>query len=240
MATKRPTKPRQTLLQEASDPSTDPAILRELADSKNEALRRAAIRNPSLPEDAWRKALMQGEPVAWANPMAHFYLLAWTPREDDERTLELAAQMARSLLLREPNLISQESKALLNAKLQEWWSTTDSAANMMIFLAGWAYAKRVGSPEHREVVRILVLCVRTYRNLTDGDHQALDLLDAWCADGKDRHKEAYALASSTAVINTVRFTKDALTSMLSMIYAKPYRPLADLIRREMPLPPVVE
>jgi hypothetical protein len=44
--------------------------------------------------------------------------------------------------------------------------------------------------EHREVVRILVLCVRTAPNLTTEDRQALDLLEAWSAGGEDRRKEA--------------------------------------------------
>jgi hypothetical protein len=67
MATKRPVKPLQILLQEASDPDTDPARLRELARHK-EAVRRAVWRNPSVPEDVWRDALLWGKPRGVGQP----------------------------------------------------------------------------------------------------------------------------------------------------------------------------
>jgi hypothetical protein len=239
------------LLKEATDPATDPERLRELAQMMSEAVRRAVSKNPSVPEDVWGDALLQGWPEAWDNPMAPIYILTWTPREDNPDTLEDAIQVSTFALWKHPERCSLEGKALLNAKLQEWWATSEEADDMMNFLGRWVKEENGGSQEHREVVRVLVLCVRTTPDLTDDDRQALDLLEVWCAGGKDQRKEAYALASSQPVkyaywsaINPFN-----MGSTLSQVFrgvawtkeakAEHERLRADLIRREMPLPPVV-
>lgn len=256
MATKLPTKPRRTLLQEASDPSTDPERLRELAEHKNKAVQRVAIRNPSVPENLWRTALLIGEPEAWDNPMAPLYLLAWTPRENDLRTVDVSARLVVYALWETPERCSPEGKALLAAKVQEWWDTFESASDMMGFLGRWAVTKGKDSAEHREVVRILILCVRTVPNLTTEDRQALDLLEAWTAGGEDRRYEAEDLADLMAVKDACRFSLapwsnawNALFEVLVVVVsdkkgaerrkaqAEHQRQMADVIRQAMPLPP---
>jgi hypothetical protein len=188
--------------------------------------------------------------------MAPLYLLTWTPRQDDPSTLGQEARWATARLWEAPERISSEGKALLAAKVQEWWATSESAEDMMWFLRGWAQGE--GSPEHREVVRLLVLCVRTVPDLTDKDRQALDLLEALAAGGEDQRKKAYDLAESMAVqlvtdfaqdllidpaLTVEEVTKNVASSKKGMGYkeakAEHKRFLADLIRQAMPLPPVV-
>jgi hypothetical protein len=242
------------LLQEASDPSTAPERLRELGLYHDQDVQRAAWKNPSLPEDVWRTVLLGGKPEAWANPMTPIYLLAWTPREDDPSTPEYAAPFATQALWDEPDRCCPEGKALLAAKVQEWWATSEDSEVMIRFLGWWAQAKGDDSTEHREVVRITVLCVRTAPDLTASDLKALDLLEAWCAGGADRRYETKALISSQAVTDTALFAQssfspwNAVYEMLSAVgrmadnEAKDEQSsmLADLIRRERPLPPVAE
>lgn len=247
-------------LQEAADPSTDPERLRDLVEhgdddeDKDWAVYQAAIRNPSVPEDVWRMALLRGRPEAWSNPMAPLYLLAWTPRQDDPNVLERGARYATFPLWREPDRCSLEGKALLGAKVQAWWTTSENAVNMMELLGWWAAAKENESVEHLEVLRILVLCVRTAPNLTPNDRQALDLLEAWSAGGADRRKEAYFLVDSEAVKCTIRFawksSKGPWIAMYEVLGTIRHtageqagnehdRLMADVIRGAMPLPPVV-
>jgi hypothetical protein len=249
-------------LQEASDPTTDPERLRELARQKAWAVLLAVWRNPSLPEDVWREAVFSIFPEAWDNPIAPIYLLAWTPREQDAgRTLVHAVRWTTVALWRNPERCSSEGKALLAAKVQEWWATSEESEDMMDYLGEWAKAKGDDSPEHREVVRMVVLCVRTAPDLHREDRQALDLLEAWAAGGQDLRKKAQVLASSEAVTDTVAFALQqswrplyaineviiansvALTNQgkeLQEAETENSRRLADVIRQAMPLPPVVE
>jgi hypothetical protein len=255
MATKRPARPRRTPLQEAYNTSTAPERLEELADHEDEEVQEAAWKNPSLPEDAWREVLLRGEPVAWDNPMASFYVLAWTPRENDPTTLEEAVQWATQALWEEPERCSSEGKALIAAKVQAWWSTSEDVEEMTIFLGDWVRAKGDESIEHREVVRILVLCVRTVPDLTDEDRRALDLINAWTAGGEDRRNEAQALASSQVIQDVCRLLQHPSNGSSHTIFtvlkaieiaageqarAEHSRLMADVIRRAMPLPPVVD
>lgn len=245
-------------LQEATDPATDPERLRELVWHDNREVRRAVFRNPSVPEDVWRKFLLRGDPEAWDNPMAPFYLLAWTPHKDDPSTLEHGARRAMFDLWGDPERCSPEGKALLNAKVQAWWATSENAPSMMELLGLYAKAKDKGSAEHRQVVSLLVHCVRTAPRLTDGDRQALDLLEAWTMGGENPNNKAKGLAASQAVKDTVLFARDSRNSPWYTInkvlqavasdkegakrqgaIAEHERLLADVIRREMPLPPVV-
>jgi hypothetical protein len=248
MATNRPVKPHRTLLEEAADPATDPERLRELANINGGVeVQRAAWRNPSLPEDLWREVLLEGYPEAWANPMAPLYVLTWTPRQDKPSDLESGARWAAYALWEDPGRCSPEGKALLASKLTEWWTTSQSPTQMMMLLGWWAQ-KGDGSVEHLEVVRITVLCVRMAPDLTDEDRRALDILEAWATGGEDRRNEARDLPSSIAVKNAWRVAVDSSTGPSFTIYEllrclasreEPQRLLADVIRREMPLPPVV-
>jgi len=234
--------------------------LRELAEHENEAVQRAALKNPALPEDVWREQLLFGMPEAWDNPLAPICLLVWTPQEGDRYPLELAIRLATHALWKEPDRLSSKGKALLNTKILEWWATSVSAIHMIEFLWPLAYSKGSGSPEHKELVRIIVLCVRTMPRLNAKDRQALDLLEAWCAGGEDQRLRAETLASSNPVQLTVEFAKDpwvsyyAWGSIFAVLkefevgkdgtkredaMAKQNLLLADLIRREMPLPPQV-
>jgi hypothetical protein len=240
----------EDLLKEATDPATDPERLRVLAYHEDEAVQRAAWRNPSLPETVWRWALLEGNPEAWANPMAPLYVLAW----DDPSTFESAARWATYELWQDPERCSSEGKALLAAKVQEGWTTSINTIDMLWLLGKWVQAKGNGSPEHREVVRILVRCVRTAPNLTDKDRQALDFLKTWCMGGEYQIKESYELAFSTVVKSVIKFSDDfcspewyAVQDILVAVErqagkearAEHERLLADLIRQEMLLPPVV-
>jgi hypothetical protein len=250
----------EDLLKEASDPATDPERLRELARHQDVDVQRAARKNPSLPEDICREALLRGEPEAWANPMAPLYVLTWTPRKNEMRTVEAGARLATWSLWETPERCSAEGKVLINNKIQEWWAICEWANDMIKFLGWWAKAKGKGSPEHRETMRILVLCVRTTPDLTDGDSQALDLFEAWSKGRNVRNKEAKTLAQSMPVKETIAFALDprnaswaasahyVIREVLQVIERKAgkeakdehERHLADLIRREMPLPPVVD
>jgi hypothetical protein len=259
MATKRPAKPRMDPLQEAADPNTDPERLRGLVQHDTWEVARAAIMNPSLPDDAWRKEFVGESPEAWANPMAPFYLLTWTQSEDDSLQLSGIARLTAFVVWRNPERCSPEGKALLDVKLEEWWVASEHATSMMSFLMEWGQAKGIGSPEHREVVRLLVLCVRTAPDLSVKDLKALDLLEAWTAGGKDQRKKAGTLADFGSVIDTALFAQDPSKSAWNAIrtaveavanynqgtkreeaIAEHNRLLADVIRRERPVPPVVD
>jgi hypothetical protein len=257
------TPPRKTLpslQKEASDPATDPERLRELSQYHHVSVPRAAMMNPSLPEDVWRKDLLQGQPEAWANPMAPFYVLTWTPREDDVHTLEHAALRATKLLWKAPKRSYPEGKALLAAKVQEWWATSEESEDMMRLLKWWVEPKGNGSPEHREAVRILIRCARTAPDLTHVDLQALHRLEDWSQGGEDcRSKVQDEVPSSSLAEDVCAFAWDpsygpwyALDQVLNVVAsnkegaerqrakAEHDRLMADLIRREMPVPPVVE
>jgi hypothetical protein len=235
------------LLKEALDPATDPERLRDLARHKDVEVRQAVWKNPSVPEDVWRTAFLGGWPEAWDNPMAPIYVLTWTPHKEDFRPLGEAALHLTSTLWIEPKRCSPEGKALLAAKMQEEWSTSALASDMITFLGWWARIKGDGSVEHREVVRILVLCVRTMSNLTKEDRQALDLLKAWSEGGADRRKKARDLADSEAVKDTVLFARNSRHTSLDAIQEvliadediiRKQAMLADLIRRNKPMPPL--
>jgi hypothetical protein len=246
------------LLQEAADPATEPERLRRLADHEDVEVQRAALRNPAVPEDVWREALLEGSPEAWANPMASLYMLTWTPRENESITPEKRASWVTIALWVDPERCSPEGKALIATKLQEWWASSDSATILISFLGAWAKANGNNSAEHREVVRIVVLCVRTVPDLTDEDQQALDVLEQWSRDGAGRRAEIDALDYSESVECAVKFAQDlsftpwrvireveeafACTSDKEFVKAEAEhsRLLADLIRQEMPLPPTAD
>jgi len=235
--------------------------LRYLANHKREDVRLAAIQNPGVPEDVWRKALLEGLPEAWSNPMAPIYLLVWSPQPGDQMTLKDATYWTAIRLLKNPARCSPDGKVLLNVQLINWWAASVSAWTMMSYIWKWASTKPNGSDEHKAVVRITVRCVRTIPDLPARDRQALDLLDAWGAGGEDRRGEAYFLASLTSVLTTTQFAQnpsifydgwDLIANVLRKVTvgkegterkeakAEQNRLLADLIRREMPLPPQFE
>jgi hypothetical protein len=250
----------ESLIQEASDPETDPERLGELATSREVAVERAAWKNPNLPEEVWRRALLHGAPEAWANPMAPFYLLSWIPREDDWRTLEVAAQSATVRLWIEPERCSVEGKQLLAAKFMEWWATSESAADMMAFLGRWASSREIGSQEQKNVIQILVQCVKTTPNLTRKDLNLLHSIEQWSKGlqqdppkfvGDDHSKPVWQMHQ--AIENyffSYRFTVNAVLEEVACNksknrYSEAYqkaeaehnRFLVDLIRQEMPIPP---
>lgn len=260
MATKRPPKTRRTLLQEASDPATDPARLRELAETENDdAVCRAALRNPSVPEDLWRTFFVDGWPEAWDNPMTPFYLIAWTSRSEEENEISNSARWATEALWENPKRCSPEGKALMDAKFQEWWVTSTNGMLMSVSIGLWAWAKGKDSPEHRKAVRIFVDCVRTIPSLEDEDCQALDFLQDWSEGGEDLRMKANDLNCLKAVSGTVRFAADPSFDAWHIFhelrihtYSQNYvsarrqeaedehdRQMADVIRRKMPLPPGV-
>jgi hypothetical protein len=250
-------------IQEASDPETDPERLQELTQPKYYQVHRSLWKNPNLPEDFWRKALLNGQPEAWANPMSPFYLLSWAPREKDWRTLEEVAQSATEWLWKEPERCSVEGKQLLAAKVTEAWATWPSALKMMAFLRRWAYFRGIDSQEHKDVVRILVQCVRTTPGLTQKDLDLLQSIEQWSKGlqqnppnlGEDNHSQVVKQMHQ-AITNRLfsyRFVVYAVLEEVSYNKSKDYdsqdykeakkehdRFLADLIRREMPVPPTAE
>jgi hypothetical protein len=190
--------------------------------------------------------------------MTPLYVLGWAAREGDLRTLEEAVQWAAYALWKTPNRCSAEGKALLNNKLQEWWSTSELAGELIWFLAQWAKENGNGSSEHREVVRITILCVRTEPNLSDSDRLVLDLLDDWSAWNTDQRNKAKYFAFLDSVKNVAQFAQDHIYNPWHAIYdvveslsmanqevdydkaeVEHERHLADLIRSAMPVPPVV-
>jgi hypothetical protein len=227
------------------------------------AVRRAAWQNPNLPEEAWRNALLDGHPEPWANPMAPFYLLSWIHSKDDWRTLEAAAQSATESLWVEPERCSVEGKQLLAAKVTETWATSGSAVDMMTFLGTWASSRGIGSQEHKNVMRILVQCVRTTPNLTQKDLDLLQSLEQWSKGlqqdppnlGGDNHSQPVKQLhlAITDCFFSYRFVVYAVLEKVMYNKSKDYdsqdypeakkehnRLLADLIRQEMPVPPTAE
>lgn len=161
MATKRPAKPRRTLLQEAADPATDPERLRELADHEDEAVFHAVWRNPSVPEELWRNAFLDGFPEAWANPMAPIYVFAWTPKDENEKDVpERSARVACIYLRKEHTRSSNDGKSLINSVLVEWWGKSVNMNYMLSHLMEPSSVGGAGSPRHRQVVRAMVRLVR--------------------------------------------------------------------------------
>jgi len=261
MTTNSSTTPDRDPLEEAVDPTTDPERLRHLAVQEGMEVRWAVLKNPAVPEDVWRKALLEGDPEAWSNPMAPIYLLGWSPQPGDWRTLEEAARKATYRLWVTPERCSPDGKVLLNVQIMNWWAASVSAEDMMDFLWFWAYVKGNGSEEHKAVVRLLVRCLRTMPDLSAKDRQALDLLDAWGASSGDQRRETEALQVSFPVKRTVRFAagpypwsnaRFAISELLNEVTVgkegkereeaktEHDRLLADLIRRGMPLPPQVK
>jgi hypothetical protein len=252
----------ERLIQEASAPETDPERLQELANSTDDDVRRSAWKNPNLPEEVWRKILLRGAPEAWANPMAPFYLLAWTPRKDDWRTLEYAALVATESLWVKPEQCSVEGKQLLTTKVFEWWTTSESALDMMHFLARWASFRGIGSQEHKDVMQILVQCVKTMPNLTREDRDLLHSVEQW-SKGREPHPTEVAETNySDPVRYTYLSTKNPFPNTMYAVHkvleyvaskkskdrlqaykeanAEHNRLLAELIRQEMPVPPTAE
>ena len=272
MATNSSATPHKDPLEEASDPATDTERLRYLANHKREDVRLAAIQNPGVPEDVWRKALLEGLPEAWSNPMAPIYLLVWSPQPGDQSTLESAIRRAAYPLIWNHNRCSPNGKVLLSDHIMRWWAASVSALDMMDFLM----CKENFSDDDKSLVRILVLCARTMHDLPSKDRQALDLLDAWCAGGEDRRVEAQSLASLSYVKMIVELSQGSpwrdpcsfVKRMVEFSQGYPWinpcsiisdmiekaavgkegterdkakdaqnRLLADLIRKEMTLPP---
>lgn len=115
--------PYEDLLKEAADPATAPERLRDIFEknkvvNRNPALAGLVWRNPSVPEELWRKAFLLGVPEAWDNPMAPIYILAWTPRPEDHGDLpEDGARRTISSLVHNPSLCSVAGKHLILAHL---------------------------------------------------------------------------------------------------------------------------
>jgi hypothetical protein len=248
----------ESLIQEASDPETDPERLQELANSRKDSVRRAAWQNSNLPEEVWRNALLEGHPEAWDNPMAPFYLLAWTPREKDPQTLEFAARSATSTLWREPERCSTDGKVLIATKVMEWWATSKSTQDMIGFLVELVQVHGIGSREHKQLIRILVKCVRTTPNLTPEDLDLLNSIEQW---SKGLHQNPpnvflvnyqvpvthtylsinYPISNPRiAIYNVVRSSVKKMVQSYPEAKAEHNRFLAELIRQEMPVPPTAE
>lgn len=161
------------------------------------------------------------------------------------------------VLWEDPERCSTEGKALIAPKVQEWWVTSQAAEEMIRFLGWWAYDKGKDSPEHLEVLRIILLCLRTIPDLHGDDQQVLDLLQSWIAGGADQRKKAEGLAFSWTVKYVCRFARDpssdpayAIFEILKVaaygkkdsdgeeVRVQHSRHLADLIRQARPLPPM--
>jgi hypothetical protein len=140
-------------------------------------------------------------------------------------------------------------------KLTEWWATSTSASDMIKFLGEWAEDFGEMSAEHREAVRILLLCIKTMPNLTTKDQEAIGLLEAWSQGGADERKKAKAMKTSNFVQLACQFACHhqcnpgaSIENLLQVLTenepdgqrkearAQQESLLADLIRQEMPLP----
>jgi hypothetical protein len=77
-----------------------------------------------------------------------------------------AARWATFALWEDPERCSPEGKALLNAKVQVVGHLRNASTHDGLSSEWWAKAKGDGSPEHREVVRILIHACGRRPNLT--------------------------------------------------------------------------
>jgi hypothetical protein len=225
-----PSKMLERWIQEASDPETDPERLRALANSSKEVVRKFAWKNPNLPEDAWRKALLNGEPGPWANPMAPFYLFAWTPRDDDRRTLEQAALVATERLLGNIHSCSLEVKELLAAKVIEWWDHSESGKDMVKFLELFVHG--LGSLSHKEMVRILVLCLQATPNINSKEIQALDFLEKWSKDPLEKWSNGHEpnLDNAQNLVSSPSPVKSAVYYAIQGIDSIPFHAIDDALK----------
>ncbi len=113
----------EDLMREAADPATAPERLRDILEknkvlNRNRALAGLVWKNPSVPEELWRKAFLLGVPEAWDNPMAPFYVLTWTPRPEDHGDLPKdGARRAVAALFLKSDQCSVEGKLLIRAHL---------------------------------------------------------------------------------------------------------------------------
>jgi hypothetical protein len=258
MATKRPAKSRRTPLQEALDENTDPERLRELVSHKDLEVRRAALSNPSVPEDIWRQKLLSLHPAAWNNPMAPFYILAWVDDEDEDRSIQNVARKTVPWVLSHPELSSPQAKQLISAKVIEWWATSKDGPKMMFYLEKFYDPKENGA-EHRQLVEVAILCVSTFPHLSLDDTAALSILKEWVQGKENSPQRALKLAKNVLVQRCIYFALDPDLPVADLIgdvscevaretareseffetSAKHDEVLADVIRDAMPTPPVL-
>lgn len=258
MATKRPAKPRRTPLQEALDENTDPERLRELVSHKDLEVRRAALSNPSVPENIWRQKLLGLHPTAWNNPMAPIYILAWVDDEDEDRSIQNVARKTVPWVLVHPELSSLQAKQLISAKVIEWWATSKNGPQMMLYLEKF-YDPEENEEEHRQLVGLAILCVSTIPHLSSDDKEALSTLSEWVQGKEDSRQRALKLAKNVLVQRCIYFASDPELPVADLIgevsgevasqtvqvidffkaAADHDEVLADLIRGAMSVPPVL-
>jgi hypothetical protein len=258
MAQKRSRKLRRTPLEEALDENTDPERLRKLVRHEDQAVKRAALSNPAVPEDIWREKLLGLHPMAWNNPMAPFYLLTWVEPEDEYASIKNAARKVVPWVLMHPDLASQQAKQLISAKVIEWWQTSKDAPKMMLYLEKF-YLGNENDVEHRQLVKLAMLCVSTVTYLSQDDVAALHLLEEWVQGKEDSRHRALALAKDKLVKRCIENAFDPDAPVADLIgdvssdmaratvseseffetSAKHDEVLADVIRGAMPVPPVL-
>lgn len=174
-------RPRD-LAEEATDPTTAPARLAQLAYSMDEGERRAARSNPNLPTDTLLACLEVGSPEAWRNPALPFLLFS----------SQVPDKMVKgALLLARPHLVNPSVGRLppdleepVTTALNLWWSTTTDALSMFALIVDMA--QTAGEEAQREVVRFVLLPhqARLQRRITPGDAYtvaALQMVDRWGA-----------------------------------------------------------
>jgi hypothetical protein len=216
--------------------------------------------NPSCPTDILRGSLLSGNIEAWSNPMAPLLVLTWTPSPDDEdATIEDGARTATRFLLRgthrgESKTTTDDVKKLIAFKIIEWWNKANDS-NMLMYLGEWAMAKGPKSKEYKDAMRIGILCARNIPALSSKDAQAIDLIEEWISNGKDVRKNALKLANSPTVKSIIKSAMDdEFNPGVAMQLAaqeiadrgggeKAFQEylgrMANKIRQEIPVPPVV-
>jgi hypothetical protein len=247
------------LLQEASDPATDPERLRQFANSRLHGIKNAAWKNPSLPESTWWSILVN--PEAWDNPMASLYLLTES-HPDSKATKRYGARTSTIALMSAPERASEEAKSLLDSILLEWWNSTVSPYGMLEYLGNWASFKRFCSERHRKVVDILRLILqKEWRTGMVEERMVLSAMEDFYKGNcnksllEDLSREDLLQCYQDAILYTLDLQEDPSYSLRALIQflandaaakgeaydeaARRYmEAFANLIRREMPTPPL--
>lgn len=250
---------RPDLLQEAADPTTDPARLREFANSRFEGIKQAAWKNPSLPESTWWSILVN--PEAWDNPMASLYLLTES-HPDPKMTKRYGARQSSIGLMKDPTRASEEAKSLLDSVLLEWWNSTISPYGMVEYLAQWASFKGFCGERHQGVVGLLRLILQeSWREGMVEEEKVLSAMDAFSKGDcnkallYDLSREDLPQSYQDAIQYTLDLLDDPSYSLRALIQdlanqadadGEPYdeaarrhmEAFANLIRREVPTPPL--
>lgn len=169
----------KTMVEIASDPTTDPTRLANLARSRNEAVAREAQKNPSLPEEILVPLLEEGRVAAWSSPQVPFLLLTHGQTAPLEAGAKGAVFSAPSTAKRDPEFVAN-----VHGVLSAWWKHTAYPARMLSHLDSLMRAVPVDADFRRRVVAPMVSFVEVYVEMLPSANtgvfkRAIGFLRAW-------------------------------------------------------------